>query len=69
MRKTKSKRSAQAGSKKPAPHEEFIGRLNGIFKVVGDIESPLEGWEILRESDEYKRPDKKSGRSRIKPQS
>ena len=25
--------------------DEWIGRLNGVFKVVGDIESPIEGWE------------------------
>jgi prevent-host-death family protein len=29
----------------------FLGRLEGLFKVVGDIESPvepLEAWEVLR---------------------
>jgi len=25
--------------------DDFIGRLQGVFRVVGDIESPLEGWE------------------------
>lgn len=25
--------------------EEFIGRLEGVFRVVGDIESPIDGWE------------------------
>ncbi len=25
--------------------DEWIGRLDGVFKVVGDIESPIEGWE------------------------
>jgi len=25
--------------------DEWIGRLEGVFKVVGDIESPIEGWE------------------------
>ena len=24
---------------------EFIGRLKGIVESVGDIESPIEGWE------------------------
>jgi prevent-host-death family protein len=31
--------------------DDFIGRLKGVFKVVGDIESPvvpLEDWEVLR---------------------
>ena len=31
--------------------EDFIGRLEGIVKVVGDIESPLEpaeSWKALR---------------------
>jgi antitoxin (DNA-binding transcriptional repressor) of toxin-antitoxin stability system len=25
--------------------EDFIGRLEGEFRVVGDIESPIDGWE------------------------
>jgi prevent-host-death family protein len=25
--------------------DDFIGRLKGVFKVVGDIESPIPGWE------------------------
>ena len=25
--------------------EDFIGRLEGVFRVVGDIESPIDGWE------------------------
>jgi len=25
--------------------DEWLGRLKGVFKVVGDIESPIEGWE------------------------
>lgn len=31
----------------PADHEkdDFIGRLEGVFRVVGDIESPIDGWE------------------------
>ncbi len=31
--------------------EEFVGRLQGIVKVTGDIESeiqPAESWEVLR---------------------
>jgi prevent-host-death family protein len=32
-------------------HREFLGRLEGIVKIVGDIESPIEppeAWEVLR---------------------
>jgi antitoxin (DNA-binding transcriptional repressor) of toxin-antitoxin stability system len=25
--------------------DDFIGRLEGVFRVVGDLESPLDGWE------------------------
>jgi len=31
--------------------DEFIGRLEGIVKIIGDIESPVEppgSWEVLR---------------------
>jgi prevent-host-death family protein len=31
--------------------DEFIGRLKGVLKIVGDIESPVvpeEDWEVLR---------------------
>ena len=31
--------------------DDFIGRLEGVIKVVGDIESPIEppeAWEVLR---------------------
>ena len=31
--------------------DDFIGRLEGIVRVVGDIESPVEppeSWEVLR---------------------
>lgn len=24
---------------------DFIGRLEGVFRIVGDIESPIDGWE------------------------
>jgi prevent-host-death family protein len=33
------------------PSDEFIGRLEGIITIVGDIESPvvpLEDWDALR---------------------
>jgi prevent-host-death family protein len=37
----------------PAEEEsrEFLGRLEGIVKIMGDIESPIEpteAWEVLR---------------------
>ena len=25
--------------------DEWLGRLEGVYKVVGDIESPIPGWE------------------------
>ena len=25
--------------------DDFIGRLEGVFRIVGDIESPIDGWE------------------------
>jgi prevent-host-death family protein len=27
------------------PKNDFIGRLEGVFRVVGDIESPIDEWE------------------------
>jgi prevent-host-death family protein len=27
------------------PKKEFIGRLKGVFQVIGDIESPSGDWE------------------------
>ena len=27
------------------PKDEFFDRLKGVVKIVGDIESPIEGWE------------------------
>jgi prevent-host-death family protein len=27
--------------------DDVIGRLEGIIRIVGDIESPIEGWETL----------------------
>jgi prevent-host-death family protein len=37
----------------PAEEEsrDFLGRLEGVIKIVGDIESPIEpieAWEVLR---------------------
>ena len=49
MRKPKSKkRKPKADAAKPRPEKPFIGRLKGKFRVVGDIESPIdppEAWE------------------------
>jgi prevent-host-death family protein len=25
--------------------DEWLGRLKGVIEIVGDIESPIEGWE------------------------
>jgi prevent-host-death family protein len=25
--------------------DNWLGRLKGVIKIVGDIESPIEGWE------------------------
>jgi len=39
--------------------DDFIGRLNGTFRIVGDIVSPvvpLEDWECLKEFDEFTQP-------------
>lgn len=36
---------------KLVPAEKFLGRLRGIVKIQGDIESPVEStesWEVLR---------------------
>ncbi len=27
------------------PKDDFLGRLEGEFRIVGDIESPIDGWE------------------------
>jgi prevent-host-death family protein len=35
----------------PAQKDDFIGSLKGVFRIVGDIESPvvpLEDWDALR---------------------
>jgi len=26
-------------------NDDFIGRLEGVFRVVGDVESPIDEWE------------------------
>jgi prevent-host-death family protein len=34
-----------------AGRDEFIGRLEGVIRIVGDIESPVElpeNWEVLK---------------------
>jgi prevent-host-death family protein len=34
-----------------AVRDEFIGRLEGVIRIVGDIESPVElpeNWEVLK---------------------
>jgi len=34
-----------------ATRDDFIGRLEGVVRIVGDIESPvepLESWEVLK---------------------
>lgn len=34
-----------------SPSDDFLGRLEGVVKIVGDIESPIESpesWEVLR---------------------
>jgi prevent-host-death family protein len=48
-----TKRGKPVAKLVPADHEkdDFIGRLKGIMKIVGDIESPVvppEDWEVLR---------------------
>jgi prevent-host-death family protein len=25
--------------------DDWIGRLDGVYKVLGDVESPIDGWE------------------------
>jgi hypothetical protein len=35
-------------NRRPKKKDDFIGRLNGVIKIVGDIESPIvppEAWE------------------------
>jgi len=42
-----TKRGKPVAKLVPAENEkdEWIGRLKGVIKIVGDIESPIEGWE------------------------
>jgi prevent-host-death family protein len=42
-----TKRGKPVAKLVPADEEkdDFIGRLEGVFRVVGDIESPIDGWE------------------------
>jgi prevent-host-death family protein len=48
-----TKRGRPVAKLVPAEEEsrEFLGRLEGIVKIIGDIESPIESpeaWEVLR---------------------
>jgi hypothetical protein len=48
---TKRGQRTAKSKRRPAKKDDFIGRLNGVFKAVGDIEAPavpLEDWEALR---------------------
>jgi hypothetical protein len=74
MKTTKNKQSnGSKPMKRSQASKQFIGRLKGVFKIVGDIESPvepLEAWETLREFDELsERPGGRSGHSKVKRQS
>ena len=42
-----TKRGKPVAKLVPADDEkdDFIGRLEGVFRVVGDIESPIDEWE------------------------
>jgi prevent-host-death family protein len=44
-----TKRGKPVAKLVPADDEkdDFIGRLEGVFRVVGDIESPIDEWESL----------------------
>jgi hypothetical protein len=47
-------RSRKPVAKRVSAKPDFIGRLKGIIRIVGDIESPvvpLEEWECCREDD------------------
>jgi hypothetical protein len=46
--KSKKRKPQANNAAKPEPEKQFIGRLKGMFRVVGDIESPVdppEAWE------------------------
>ena len=61
IKKVRSRPAPQVSSKSRKPvakrisaKPDFIGRLKGIIRIVGDIESPvvpLEEWECCREDD------------------
>jgi prevent-host-death family protein len=44
-----TKRGKPVAKLVPADDEkdDFIGRLEGVFRVVGDVEAPLDGWESM----------------------
>jgi len=47
----KGRKAAPKPKRRTAKKDNFTGRLNGVFKVVGDIVAPavpLEDWESLR---------------------
>lgn len=46
--KTKQPKAAAKSKRRLAKKDNFIGRLDGVLKVVGDLEEPLvplEAWE------------------------
>ncbi|HMB83290.1 MAG TPA: hypothetical protein VKI40_04480 [Terriglobales bacterium] len=57
--RTRAKSEVTSTSRKPVAKRvpakrDFIGRLKGIIRIVGDIESPVvpaEAWECCREDD------------------
>jgi len=45
---TTGKKRAGKPKRKAASKDDFLGRLNGVIRIVGDIESPvvpIEDWE------------------------
>ena len=46
-----TKRGRPVAKLVPAGTSDFMGRLQGVVRIVGDIESPVEppeSWEVLR---------------------
>jgi prevent-host-death family protein len=46
-----TKRGCPVAKLVPADTADFIGRLEGVVRIAGDIESPIEPpetWEVLR---------------------
>ncbi|HXJ95061.1 MAG TPA: type II toxin-antitoxin system Phd/YefM family antitoxin [Terriglobia bacterium] len=46
-----TKRGRPVAKLVPADVADFIGRLEGVVRIAGDIESPIvppEAWEVLR---------------------